>query len=140
MEYREERKNLFDVNKDYTIAHCISADCKMGAGIAVPIREKFKLNGMKDNVDPMLLKPGVAVYYHNVYNLITKKKYWHKPTYDTMGAALASMYYHAKEHDIKKIAMPKIGSGLDQLSWPKVREMIKEIFEDLDVEILVCKI
>ena len=140
MNYKEERRDLFSVNfKEYAIAHCISADCKMGAGIAVPIKEKFKLNGMI-NIDSELLKPGVAIYYHNVYNLITKKKYWHKPTYDTMRASLVSMYYHAKENDVKKIAMPKIGSGLDQLSWPKVREMIKEIFDDLDVDIFVCKI
>ena len=140
MTYEERYEDLFNINFDeYTPAHCISADCKMGAGIAVPMKKKFKLSGMRDQFDQTLFTPGVAVYYHNVYNLITKKKYWHKPTYDTMAAALASMYYHATQHGISKIVMPKIGSGLDRLSWPKVRELIKVIFKDIDIEILVCK-
>ena len=41
--------------------------------------------------------------------------------------------------DCKKIAMPVIGCGLDRLEWCKVSEIIKEVFEDTDVEILVCK-
>jgi len=139
MIYNIEKKDLFKVDFDeYAPAHCISADCKMGAGIAVPIRKKFSLGNMSNDVDRMLLRPGVAVYYHKVYNLITKEKYWHKPTYDTIEAALASMYYHAKEHGMEKIVMPKIGSGLDQLSWPKVEDIIMDIFKDLDIKILVC--
>lgn len=39
---------------------------------------------------------------------------------------------------IKKIAMPKIGCGLNHLRWDKVREMIQEVFEYTNIEILVC--
>ena len=39
---------------------------------------------------------------------------------------------------ITKLAMPCIGCGLDKLKWEKVREIIKEIFEDMDIEILIC--
>ena len=42
------------------------------------------------------------------------------------------------EQNLVKIAMPQIGCGLDRLQWPKVREMIKEIFQDTTVEITVC--
>ena len=74
MTYEERYEDLFNINFDeYTPAHCISADCKMGAGIAVPMKKKFKLGGMEKQIDPLILNPGVAVYYHNVYNLITKK-------------------------------------------------------------------
>jgi hypothetical protein len=35
--------------------------------------------------------------------------------------------------------MPKIGSGLDKLQWPRVREIIQEVFINFDeAEILVC--
>ena len=37
-----------------------------------------------------------------------------------------------------KIAMPKIGSGLDRLNWQDVEQIIKDVFADTDVEILVC--
>lgn len=39
--------------------------------------------------------------------------------------------------DVKYLAMPKIGCGLDRLQWSKVREIIKEEFKDLDIEIEV---
>jgi hypothetical protein len=41
---------------------------------------------------------------------------------------------------ITKLAMPKIASGLDRLSWSEVYDIICEVFEDTDVEILVCEL
>jgi len=32
---KEERKDLFTVDESYYLAHCIAADFRMGAGIAV---------------------------------------------------------------------------------------------------------
>ena len=37
MIYKEEIRDLFSVPDDYYFAHCISADFKLGAGIAVEI-------------------------------------------------------------------------------------------------------
>jgi len=140
MEYKEAHRNLFSVDfKKYTPAHCISSDCKMGAGIAVPMREKFNLSGLKD-LDPIFRDSPTCIFYNKVYNLITKEKYWHKPTYESIKMSLNNMKLHAEQNEIKHIVMPKIGSGLDRLSWPKVREIIKETFEDTNIEILVCYI
>lgn len=44
-----------------------------------------------------------------------------------------------QDNDIKKVAMPVIGCGLDRLNWNKVSEIIKKMFGDVDIEILVCK-
>lgn len=91
----------------------------------------------------------------NVFNLITKDKYWEKPTYDSLREALLEMketiegklycneYYKViddrlVDKNINKLVMPKIGCGLDKLSWDKVESMIKEIFEDLNIEIIIC--
>lgn len=140
MKYKEEHKDLFSVDfKKYTPAHCISSDCKMGAGIAVPMREKFDLSGLKD-LSPIFRDSPTCIFYNKVYNLITKEKHWHKPTYESMRVALNNMRLHVEQNGVKYIVMPKIGSGLDRLSWPKVREIIKETFENIDVEILVCYI
>ena len=73
-----------------------------------------------------------------MFNLITKSKYYSKPTYDDLRASLECMKGLVIENEVKKLAMPKIGCGLDRLQWGKVREMIKEIFGDLDIEIRVC--
>jgi O-acetyl-ADP-ribose deacetylase (regulator of RNase III) len=140
MNYREEHRDLFSVDfKKYTPAHCISSDCKMGAGIAVPMKKKFKLGGMK-NIHAGLLKSPTCVYHNGVYNLITKDKYYQKPTYYSITSTIRMMRAHAKENEITQIVMPKIGCGIDGLSWPKVREIVKQIFDKTDVEILVCHI
>lgn len=38
-----------------------------------------------------------------------------------------------------KIGMPLIGCGLDRLKWDKVSEIIKDVFADTDIEIVVCR-
>lgn len=139
MIFKEIKKDLFDVDfNTYTPAHCISTDCKMGAGIAVPMRKKFNLGGM-GNIDYEIRKHPTCIYHNGVLNLITKEKYWHKPTYKSLEISLTKMGECIKMNNIEYVVMPTIGSGLDRLSWPVVRGYIKEILKDLDVEILICK-
>ena len=56
-----------------------------------------------------------------------------------MRLALEKMKQICLENDIKKIAMPVIGCGLDRLDWNDVSEQIKSVFTNIEVEILVCK-
>ena len=42
----EKKGNLFELDKKYALAHCISQDCAMGAGIAVAFDKEFR--GMKN--------------------------------------------------------------------------------------------
>lgn len=46
----------------------------------------------------------------------------------------------ADMNGVKKIAMPKIGCGLDGKDWRVIKKMLKDIFEDSDIEILVCSL
>lgn len=140
MTYKETHRDLFSIDfKKYTPAHCISSDCAMGAGIAIPMAKKFKLRGLQF-LDKEILKHPACVYHNGVYNLITKKRAYHKPTLESLLEALSLMRVHVEKNGIKHIVMPKIGSGLDRLPWPKIREKMKIIFENTDVEILVCYI
>ncbi len=143
MIYREEKKDLFLVDfNEWTPAHCISLDCKMGAGIAVPMKEEFKLHDLSTIIlnSNIPIKVGDAVYHNKVYNLITKKNYWDKPTMKSLRETLMFMCIHSKKHDIRKIVMPRISSGLDKLSWFYVRSIIVSIFAVTDMEIMVCYI
>lgn len=71
-------------------------------------------------------------------NLVTKSKYWHKPTYESLTQAVVSMRVVCLEEGITALAMPQIGCGLDKLQWGRVREIIKDVFADTDMEIVVC--
>jgi len=135
MIFNKERRNLFDVDKDYHLAHCISADWKLGAGIAYEFKRKF--SGLA-SVKPFTYPVGKAVLIHRVFNLITKNRYFNKPNYVTLKNSLEDMKNQCLENNITKLAMPKIGCGLDGLSWGVVENSIKEVFKDTEIEILVC--
>lgn len=72
-----------------------------------------------------------------VFNLITKKSYYGKPTYQTITKCIEQIVEQCERHDIKYLAMPKIGCGLDRLQWGKVREIILDKFKDTDITIEV---
>lgn len=146
MKITEIRMDLFKMPLEYTLVHCISEDCAMGAGIAKIFNRRYEKmqQELKDKLKECGLKYPISIYYHetiekhNVINMITKEKYWHKPTYNNFLHALLDVVEICKSQDIKKIAMPRIGCGLDRLEWDKVKGYIEDYFEDLDIEIIVC--
>lgn len=134
----EENRDLFSIPHGYYFAHCISADFALGAGIAVEFNKLWNLrNKLKFDL-PNGVDKDCCICVDNVLNLVTKRRAYQKPTYDSLRTALEGMREIAEEKMIEKIAMPRIGCGLDRLEWNQVREMIEEIFDDMDIEILVC--
>ena len=156
MEYKLIQDDVFNHRECY-YAHCISRDYALGAGIAVEFDRRYNMSyklRQISKVYPKALEQN-CIKVNNVFNLITKEKYWQKPTYDSLRRALFEMkqlievqiisdgHYMEKndklvDKNIYKLVMPKIGCGLDRLSWDKVEPMIQEIFKDLDIEIVVC--
>ncbi|MEF2245823.1 macro domain-containing protein [Paenibacillus sp. IITD108] len=140
MELVEIKRDLFTMPDEYCLAHCISADAKMGAGIAVLFRKKFKLSSLQEKALRNELEVGKCYKVDRIINLITKSKYWHKPTYETLTAAVSSMKEICISESISKLAMPEIGCGLDKLQWGRVKEILKEEFKQLPIEIIVCRL
>lgn len=144
MIYKEETRDLFSVSEDYFFAQCISSDFAMGKGIATEFNNRFDIkNKLKDKYGSYVhiwedaSDRGFCVQEGKVFNLITKQFYWQKPTYQTIECALRMMKTLCSSK-VKKIAMPLIGCGLDRLEWNKVSDIIKKIFKDSDIEILIC--
>lgn len=138
---REEYCDLFTKSDEYWLAHCISADFAMGKGIAVKFNEYFNMKARLKSEYPFFWdKNGYCLISDGtkVFNLVTKEKYWYKPTYETIRQALIAMREQARLYKVDKIAMPLIGCGLDKLRWEKVRTIIEEVFATENVEILVC--
>lgn len=146
MIYREEFGDLFEVDPSYMLAQCISADFAMGKGIAVEFNNRFDTKNQLKNKYPQYLQSfiqngikGDCIAEGRVLNLITKERYYQKPTYTTMTAALEKMKDYCLKNGISKIAMPLIGCGLDRLNWASVRNIIQSVFFNVNIEILVCK-
>lgn len=148
MKMNEEKGNLFELDSKYALAHCVSQDCdnpkSWGMGIVVEFNKRFI--GMKDYCQIMIEENKIcfpsSIMYRSennqvVFNLITKKVYYGKPTYDTITTSIRKMAKSCVEHNIKYLAMPKIGCGLDRLRWNDVKQIIQEEFKDIDIEIEV---
>ena len=134
---REEQRDLFSVPHGYYFAHCISGDFALGAGIAVKFNELYNMRKkLKNTID--YTPNNCAILIDNVFNLVTKRKCYHKPTYASLRESLEDMIETIETLEIEKIAMPMIGCGLDKLDWDVVKEIIEDVFEDIDIEILVC--
>ena len=144
MKYIEEKNDLFNYEGKAWLAHCISSDVGMGKGIVVQFNERYNLkNYMLSHYEKKKWDEHgycIPVEKYKVFNLITKYRYYQKPTYSTVRESLESMRDYAVNNDINKIAMCKIASGLDGLSFEKVRPIILDVFKDTNIKIIVCKL
>ena len=106
--------NLFDSTD--SIAHSISSDFKLAAGIAKQVREAFPTTypefgskASKEKIYAQQNSPNRFIYY-----LIVKPRFWNKPTYSSLRAAWEAMLQHAQKHTVKKISIPRLSTGLDK--------------------------
>lgn len=148
MKYTEIKGDLFALPHDFMLVHCISSDFTMGAGIARTFRDKYKVKAALrkkyvayawfDKGRCLVTEP-TDVCPYVVANLVTKYRHFDKPTYKTMKDALHGLKEYLGQHpEIKKVGMPLIGCGLDRLKWDSVSAIIKQQFEGVDIEIVVC--
>ena len=134
----EVRGDLFSAPSSSSLCHCVSRDFRLGKGIAKLFRDKF---GRIDELKSSGARVGeVAVLKEKkrfIYNLVTKEVYSGKPTYDTLRRSLEEMKDHAHTNGVSSISMPLIGCGLDGLSWPAVRTLVKNVFLKENITITV---
>ena len=136
---KEEKGDLFSVEDSSPVfAHCVSSDGKMDAGIAKQFVRRYG-NGLRNSVEEF--EVGDAAPYKNgdtkVYNLITKEKYWKKPTFRSIQSSLQSLKNRLAKNSEEKIYMPRIASGLDGKDWGKVKAKIKDVFDGSNIQITI---
>lgn len=143
MIFREEQGDLFaeEVIREYALCHCISSDFALGVGIA----KVFAKMGVKKKLCAEYPKRwegrGYCLFVEVggvvVANLVTKKFAFQKPSLETLRQSLDDLRGQALERGLLRLAMPKIGCGLDKLQWEDVRGIIKDVFGKDEIEILI---
>ncbi|KAE9525256.1 hypothetical protein AGLY_014324 [Aphis glycines] len=137
---KEEIADIFLVDSDYSIAHCISADLKISKEIAFRIKTTFgnttpqleKLNPQIGDAIP--IKIGNKIIYH----LVTKQKYFHKPKYDDIKLTIQNIKKSMQKlHDFK-IAIPTIASGVDKCNWAVIKQSVFKEFSNTNIDLLIC--
>ena len=141
---KEEIMDLFTVPQGYYLAHCISGDYALGAGIAKQFVENYNMRFKLHKNYPIpdgekFANVGQALLVDNVFNLVTKARVFHKPTYESLYDTLLDMRIQCEDLDISRLAVPLLGCGLDRLNWEQVKDVIEDVFDSTDIEILVCK-
>ena len=139
MVYKEEVRDLFTVPQGYMLAYCISADFNLFSEIEKQFCERYDMeNRLFADYGSDFDGVGMALEIDNVYNLVTKRYAHNKPTYENLAMTLENMKDSMICEGQKKLAMPRICCGLNGLNWRIVRSIIKDIFRDTNIEILVC--
>jgi O-acetyl-ADP-ribose deacetylase (regulator of RNase III) len=137
----ELQGDLFTCDPAASLCHCVSEDMAMGKGIAVQFKKRFgkvaelKAQQSRTGSAAVLEKPdcpGAFVYY-----LVTKARYFHKPTLASVRQSCEWMRDHAVLHNVGCIALPRIACGLDGLQWLEVKDMLIDVFSLTSVKLQV---
>ncbi|XP_023163417.2 ADP-ribose glycohydrolase OARD1 isoform X2 [Drosophila hydei] len=130
--------DLFSAPKTHSLAHCVGADLAMGAGIAVKFKEIY---GHLDELHAQKARSGeLAVLKDDeryIYYLVTKSQSWSLPSYESLQSSLEKMRDHMVKNNVHKLAIPRIGCGIDGLQWDKVTAILNDVFQREDVDITV---
>lgn len=133
----ERDGDLLQIPENIPIAHCISADYALGAGIAKQIRSKYGVQQLNTHVSTpgqcVTTKHGEKVIFH----LVTKWWYRDLPTYENLNKCLVELKNQCQTGRIEILALPKLGCGLDLLDFPKVKGLIEKVFADGDTQVIV---
>lgn len=146
--YIEVQGNLFErgkKEKSTWFVQCVSRDLAMGAGIAVQFNKEFNIKNLARNrfdaLSDETKKSIKCLRVDRVFNLITKEKYYNKPSLKSMEESLKSLKGNIDTlvrsgKIISEIRLPLIGCGLDKLSWEDVKPLlIRNVVNELPADI-----
>ena len=132
MIYKELYGDLFEQGSNKNLAHCVSADFRMSRGIARTFRERF---GGIEELITLNATVGDTVKLTRddryIFYLITKEKYFHKPTLRSLKQCLLHLKKQIIELGIISLDIPKIAAGLDKIPWTITKQLLLEVFFDL---------
>jgi O-acetyl-ADP-ribose deacetylase (regulator of RNase III) len=129
--------DLFE-SKAEVIAHCVSKCFKMGAGIALEFRKRFgclkELKNQKKEIGECAI---LQIKERHIAYMITKEMYYQKPTLQTVEKCLIYLREYLIKNNLKSLAMPRIGCGLDKLAWKDVYEIIDKVFCNTNITVQI---
>ena len=120
------------------LAHCVSLDFHMGKGIAKLFKQKFgNVHFLKSQIQKVGQCASLNYEGRFIFYMASKRCFFHKPTYESLAQSLQSLKAHMKCLGLRHLAMPRVGTGLDNLQWIRVKAIITDIFSDSDITIYV---
>lgn len=138
--------NILESNAE-ALVNTVNTVGVMGKGIALQFKERFPENYRLykkacENGEVMIGKMFVTSTnsFTNpkwIVNFPTKKHWMHRSSYSFIEKGLDDLVRIIKDLNIKSIAIPPLGTGQGGLKWEKVKKLILEKLEKIDIDIEV---
>ena len=138
--------NLLE-SKAQALVNTVNTVGVMGKGIALQFKNRFPHNyavykkACKDKTfntgQVLVVKEGDLYETKYIVNFPTKAHWKSDSVYEYISTGLVALKKAIVEHGIKSIAIPPLGCGNGGLDWIKVKALIEEALQDLDVEITI---
>ena len=111
----------------------------MGTGIAKKDKTRYPTTYPKDidHKRQPLFAQWTEQERRYVYHLVTKRRHFEKSTCESVTTSLQQMRIHAELSGVKRLSLPRIGCGLDQLNWREIKNLTKYVFKRSHVAITV---
>jgi hypothetical protein len=145
---RVEKGDIVSADETWKM-HFVSADLRRSKGVALRLAEVFGPVDLRKGgecvvglvkMQRLAMKGGHVTH---LLNLITKRKYFHKPAANPerfltdIVTALRNLRDYCDKMHIRQLALPRVGSNLDRVNWRWTQQKLLEVFEDLDIELVV---
>ena len=134
MKINEIKMDIATVPQGYTLVGAFSTDKNFSIGTPGLFNRTFEITNRTDGD----FKVGTAKRIDNLYMLFVKESSYDMPDWTALENALCDLRKKVTKKRIRKLAMPKICTGGGGFDWQQVENLICDIFDDVDVEILVC--
>ncbi|KAF0707982.1 Uncharacterized protein FWK35_00037381, partial [Aphis craccivora] len=93
-------------------------------------------------VDQRLKVGSVAYLQHQqhqyLYYLVTKVLSNSKLLYSSITATIIQLKNLTIKHGVTKLALSRIGCGLDQMDWPIIKGFLQKHFKSINIKIKIC--
>lgn len=138
------------LTKAQAIAHGISPNDHFDSGLALSLRERWPemTKAYRHYAHQVHPKPGELWSWRDghglrVFNLLTQEGEFTqgakpgKASLQNVGHALKRLRHAIEQDGITSIALPRIATGVGELEWAPVRDLITQHLGDLDIPVIV---
>ncbi|KAJ8965726.1 hypothetical protein NQ314_003932 [Rhamnusium bicolor] len=101
--------NLFEAPAEFSLVHCVSTDFIMSEGIALEFRKRYRSTDVLKGQGKQLGEVATLHLPDENIHLVTKSKFYHKPSYQILWQSLWYLKEYCVNHHDQFLAMPKIG-------------------------------
>ena len=129
--------SVFEAPEGVALAHCVSADLAMSAGIAVQFVKRWpNIRSGYSRSEPGSLHVFSSTRGH-IFNLITKERFDDKPSLEDFKKSIVALKSKMQALNIKTLAVPELGSGRDRLNLSKVIQVLQSILVEAGIGVIM---